>query len=218
MTIPLGNVVPTVLDPFGRGERYDVYSMLLRNRIIFVGRQIDDDIANVVVAQLLLLAQEDPTKDIQLFVNSPGGSIDAGLAIYDAMHLVEPDVATTCVGLAASMGAVIMAGGARGKRFALPNSRLLIHQATSGVQGSASDIDIQAREILRLQARIKELLASDTGQPVERIAHDMNRDFWMSATEAKEYGLVDAVLGQTPATAAADRAENALKHLKRIAP
>jgi ATP-dependent Clp protease protease subunit len=200
-----------VVEQSMRGERaYDVFSLLLKNRIVFVGSAIDDQIANVVVAQLLYLAQEDPDKEIQLYVNSPGGVVDAGLAIYDTMQLIRPEVATTCVGMAASMGAVLLAGGAKGKRYALPNSRVLLHQASGGFQGFAADIDVQAREILRLQARMTELIASDTGQEPERIERDLNRDFWMSAREALAYGVVDLVIGQTSATASADRAEERL--------
>ncbi|HEV8638341.1 MAG TPA: ATP-dependent Clp protease proteolytic subunit [Chloroflexota bacterium] len=204
-------VIPMVVEQSMRGERaYDVFSLLLKNRIVFVGSAIDDQIANVVVAQLLYLAQEDPDKEIQLYVNSPGGVVDAGLAIYDTMQLIRPEVATTCVGMAASMGAVLLAGGAKGKRYALPNSRVLLHQASGGFQGFAADIDVQAREILRLQARMTELIASDTGQEPERIERDLNRDFWMSAREALAYGVVDLVIGQTSATASADRAEERL--------
>jgi ATP-dependent Clp protease, protease subunit len=201
-------VIPMVVEQSMRGERaYDIFSLLLKNRIIFVGSAIDDQIANVVVAQLLFLAQEDSEKEIQLYINSPGGVVDAGLAIYDTMQLIHPDVATTCVGMAASMGAVLLAGGAKGKRYALPNSRVLLHQASGGFQGFAADIDVQAREILRLQARMTELIASDTRQTTERVERDLNRDFWMSAREAADYGVVDLVIGQTSATAAADQAE-----------
>ena len=204
-------VIPMVVEQSMRGERaYDIISLLLKNRIVFVGSAIDDQIANVVVAQLLYLAQEDPDKEVQLYINSPGGVVDAGLAIYDTMQLIRPDVATTCVGMAASMGAVLLAGGAKGKRFALPNSRVLLHQASGGFQGFAADIDVQAREILRLQARMTELIASDTGQEPQRIERDLNRDFWMSAREALSYGVVDQVIGQTPATTAADHAEERL--------
>jgi ATP-dependent Clp protease protease subunit len=203
--------VPMVVEQTNRGERvYDIYSLLLKERIIFLGTPIDDVIANLVVAQLLYLAREDPDRDIMMYLNSPGGVIDAGLAIYDTMHLIQPSVATTCVGMAASMGAVLLGGGAKGKRAALPNSRIMIHQASGGVQGTAADIEVQAREILRLQARLKELMASDTDQTLERISQDMNRDYWMSASEAKDYGLIDMIVGQTDATAAADRAEAAV--------
>jgi ATP-dependent Clp protease protease subunit len=203
--------VPMVVEQSSRGERaYDIFSLLLRNRIIFLGTPVTDEVANTIVAQLLFLQQDDPDRDIHLYINSPGGDADAGLAIYDTMHLVGPDVATTCVGMAASAAAVILGGGARGKRLSLPNSRMLIHQASAGVQGTAADIEVHAREIIRLNARIKELLAADTGQPVERIEHDINRDYWMSALEARDYGLIDAVVGSTDASLAADRAEAAL--------
>src|SRR5207248_3971682 len=177
--------VPMVVEQTSRGERgYDIFSLLLKNRIVFLGTPIDDVVANLIVAQLLYLAQDDPDRDIQMYINSPGGQIDAGLAIYDTMHLIQPQVGTTCIGMAASMGAVLLAGGAKGKRSALPNSRILIHQASAGFQGTASDIEVQAREILRLNARLKELMASDTGQDIERISRDINRDYWMSAPEA----------------------------------
>jgi ATP-dependent Clp protease protease subunit len=205
-------MVPMVVEQTSRGERAsDIYSLLLRNRIIFLGTPIDDTVANLIVAQLLFLAQDDPERDIQLYVNSPGGSIDAGLAIYDTMQLISPQVATTCIGMAASMGAWLLAGGAKGKRTALPNSRILIHQASSGFQGTASDIEVQARELLRLEARMQQLLATDTGQSVERIARDINRDYWMSAVEAKDYGIIDTIVGQTEKSQAADRAEAAIK-------
>jgi len=206
--LPQAYMVPMVVEQTSRGERAsDIYSLLLRNRIIFLGTPIDDTVANLIVAQLLYLAQDDPERDIQLYINSPGGSIDAGLAIYDTMHLITPPVATTCVGIAASMAAWLLAGGAKGKRSALPNSRILIHQASSGFQGTAADIEVQARELLRLETRMQELLAADTGQSTERIAHDINRDYWMSAAEALDYGILDTVVGQTEKTLAADRAE-----------
>ena len=208
----LGSVVPMVVVPEMRGERaYDIFSLLLKNRVVFVGAAIDDQLANLVVAQLLFLAQEDSDKEIQLYVNSPGGVVDAGLAIYDTMHLIPSPVATTCIGMAASMGAVLLGGGVKGRRAALPNSRILIHQASGGVQGTAADIDVQAREILRLQARMRELIANDTGQTADRIERDMNRDFWMSAAEARDYGVIDTIVGQTSATVAADQAEARLK-------
>jgi ATP-dependent Clp protease, protease subunit len=203
--------VPMVVEQTSRGERaYDIFSLLLRNRIIFLGTPVTDEVANTIVAQLLFLQQDDPGRDIHLYINSPGGDADAGLAVYDAMHLVTPDVSTTCVGMAASAAAVILAGGAHGKRLSLPNSRMLIHQASAGVQGTAADIEVHAREILRLNARIKELLSADTRQSVERIEHDINRDYWMSAIEAREYGLIDTIVGTTDASLAADRAEAAL--------
>jgi ATP-dependent Clp protease protease subunit len=201
-------MVPMVVEQTSRGERAsDIYSLLLRNRIVFLGTPIDDVVANLIVAQLLFLAQDDPEREVQLYINSPGGSIDAGLAIYDTMHLIQPPVATLCVGIAASMAAWLLAGGEKGKRAALPNSRILIHQASSGFQGTAADIEVQARELLRLETRMQELLAADTGQTTERIAHDINRDYWMSANEAREYGVIDNVVGQTETTLAADRAE-----------
>ena len=208
---PTAYMVPMVVEQTARGERAsDIYSLLLRNRIIFLGTPIDDTLANLIVAQLLYLAQDDPDRDIQLYINSPGGSIDAGLAIYDTMQLIRPAVATTVVGMAASMAAWLLAGGAKGKRSALPNSRILIHQASSGFQGTAADIEVQARELLRLETRMQELLAADTGQPVERIARDINRDYWMSAQDALAYGIIDTVVGQSDKTLAADRAERAL--------
>src|SRR5207249_1081378 len=214
MTIqPVAYSVPMVVEQTSRGERgYDIFSLLLKNRIVFLGTPIDDVVANLIVAQLLYLAQDDPDRDIQMYINSPGGQVDAGLAIYDTMHLIQPQVATTCIGMAASMGAVLLAGGAKGKRSSLPNSRILIHQASAGFQGTAADIEVQAREIIRMNARLQEMLAADTGQVVERIALDINRDYWMSAAEAKDYGVVDLIVGQTAATAAADRAEAAARH------
>ena len=207
-----GYSVPMVVEQTSRGERaYDIFSLLLRNRIIFLGTPVTDEVANTIVAQLLFLQQDDPDRDIQLYVNTPGGDADAGLAIYDTMQLVGPSVSTTCVGMAASAAAIILAGGARGKRFALPNARMLIHQASAGVQGTAADIEVHAREILRLNARIKELLSRDTGQSVERIAQDINRDYWMSAIEARDYGLIDSIVGATAASLAADVAEAALE-------
>jgi ATP-dependent Clp protease protease subunit len=207
----LAYAVPMVVEQTSRGERaYDIFSLLLKNRIVFLGTPIDDTVANLIVAQLLYLAQEDPDREIQMYINSPGGQVDAGLAIYDTMHLIQPSVATTCVGMAASMGAVLLGGGAKGKRAALPNARILIHQASAGVQGTAADIEVHAREILRLNARLKELMAADTGQDLERISRDINRDYWMSAHEARDYGVIDLIHGQTEATAAADRAEAAV--------
>jgi ATP-dependent Clp protease protease subunit len=213
LVAPSAYMVPMVVEQTARGERAsDIYSLLLRNRIIFLGTPVDDTIANLIVAQLLFLAQDDPDRDIQLYINSPGGSIDAGLAIYDTMQLIQPRVATTVVGMAASMAAWLLAGGAKGKRSALPNSRILIHQASSGFQGTAADIEVQARELLRLEARMQELLAADTGQPVDRIVRDINRDYWMSAQDALAYGIIDKVVGQTEKTLAADRAEQAVSN------
>jgi ATP-dependent Clp protease protease subunit len=208
----VGYSVPMVVEQTSRGERgYDIFSLLLKNRIVFLGTPIDDVVANLIVAQLLYLAQEDPDREIQMYINSPGGQVDAGLAIYDTMHLIQPAVATTCIGMAASMGAVLLAGGAKGKRSSLPNSRILIHQASAGFQGTAADIEVQAREIIRMNARLQEMMAADTGQSVERIGLDINRDYWMSAAEARDYGVVDMIVGQTAATAAADRAEAAVQ-------
>src|SRR5258708_12374215 len=197
-----------VVEQSSRGERaYDIFSLMLRNRIIFLGTPVTDEVANTIVAQLLFLQQDDPDREIQLYINSPGGDADAGLAIYDTMQLVSPTVGTTCVGMAASAAAVILGGGAKGKRLALPNSRMLIHQASSGVQGTAADIEVGAREILRLNARIKQLLSADTGQDPERISRDINRDFWMSAAEAKAYGLIDTIVRPTAASLPATRAQ-----------
>jgi ATP-dependent Clp protease protease subunit len=208
---PRAYTVPMVVEQSSRGERaYDIFSLLLRNRIVFLGTPVTDEVANTIIAQLLFLQQDDPEREIQLYINSPGGEADAGLAIYDTMHLVSNPVGTTCVGMAASAAAVILAGGAKGRRSALPNSRMLIHQASAGVQGTAADIEVHAREILRLNARIKELLSRDTGQSVERLSQDINRDYWMSAVEARDYGLIDVIVGGTEASAAADRAEAAL--------
>ena len=209
---PMAYSVPMVVEQTSRGERgYDIFSLLLKNRIVFLGTPIDDVVANLIVAQLLYLAQEDPDRDIQMYINSPGGQVDAGLAIYDTMHLIQPQVATTCIGMAASMGAVLLSGGAKGKRSALPNSRILIHQTSAGFQGTAADIEVQAREIIRMNARLQEMMAADTGQLVDRIKADINRDYWMCANEAREYGVIDMIVGQTEATAAADRAEAAVQ-------
>jgi ATP-dependent Clp protease, protease subunit len=208
---PIAYSVPMVVEQTSRGERaYDIFSLLLRNRIIFLGTPVTDEVANIIVAQLLFLQQDDAERDIHLYINSPGGSADAGLAIYDTMHLVTPDVSTTCVGMAASAAAVILGGGAKGKRLSLPNSRMLIHQASAGFQGTAADIEVEAREIIRLNTRIKQLMAADTGQSEERIEKDINRDYWMSAIEAREYGLIDTIVGTTRASEAADAAEAAL--------
>jgi ATP-dependent Clp protease, protease subunit len=187
--------MPYVVEQTHRGERaYDIYSRLLKDRIIFLGTPIDDDVANVVIAQLLFLESEDPDKDISLYINSPGGGVTAGLAIYDTMQYVKPLVSTICLGQAASMGAFLLAGGAPGKRFAVPNARIMIHQPMGGFQGQATDIDIQAREILRIKARLNELLAKHTRQPLERIEKDTDRDYFMGPGEAKEYGIIDDVI------------------------
>lgn len=188
-------LVPMVVEQTGRGERgYDIYSRLLVDRIVILGTPIDDTVANLIIAQLLFLQMTDPKKDIHLYINSPGGSVTAGLAIYDTLQFVTCDVNTYCIGQAASMGAVLLAAGTKGKRFALPNARILIHQPWGGVQGQATDISIQAREILRLKDRLNEILAKHTGHSVEEIARDTDRDRFMSAEEAKEYGLVDQVV------------------------
>jgi ATP-dependent Clp protease protease subunit len=184
-----------VVEQTSRGERaYDVYSRLLKDRIIFVGTGIDDNVANVVVAQLLFLESEDPEKDIYLYINSPGGSVTAGLAIYDTMQYVRPKVSTVCIGQAASMGALLLTAGEPGKRFTLPNSRIMIHQPLGGAQGQATDIDIQAKEILRMREMINKILAKHTGQSMKRIGSDTDRDFFMSGDQAREYGLVDSVI------------------------
>jgi ATP-dependent Clp protease, protease subunit len=189
------NLVPMVVEQTNRGERaYDIYSRLLKDRIIFIGSPIDDTVANLVIAQLLFLESEDPDKDIHVYINSPGGSVYSGLAIYDTMQYIKPDVSTICVGLAASMGAVLLTAGADGKRFVLPNSRIMVHQPLGGAQGQAVDIEIHAREILRIRERLNEILSKHTGKPVEQIAHDTDRDYFMSAEQAKEYGLIDGIL------------------------
>jgi ATP-dependent Clp protease, protease subunit len=189
--------VPYVIEQTHRGERsYDIYSRLLKDRIIMLGTEIDDDVANVVVAQMLFLESEDPDKDINIYVNSPGGSVTAGLAIYDTMQYVKPQVSTICVGQAASMGAVLLAAGAKGKRFALPNARIMIHQPLGGARGQASDIQIQAAEIQRLKDRLNDILVKHTGQPLDRVGKDTDRDFFMGSPEAKAYGLIDEVVVQ----------------------
>ena len=192
-------LVPMVVEQSPRGERaYDIYSRLLKDRVIFIGTPIDDIVANLIIAQLLFLQSEDPDKEISVYINSPGGSVTAGLAIYDTMQFVKPPVATYCVGQAASMGALLLTAGAKGKRFALPAARIMIHQPWGGVQGAASDISIQAREILRLRERLNELLVKHCGQSLEKIQKDTDRDYFMSAEEAKEYGLIDDVIYGKP--------------------
>jgi len=184
-----------VVEQSNRGERaYDIYSRLLKDRIVFLGDAIDDAVANTVIAQLLFLEAEDPDKDIFLYINSPGGSVPAGLAIYDTMQYIRPSISTICMGLAASMGAVLLAAGAKGKRYALPNARIMIHQPLGGVQGQAADIAIHAKEILRMREVLNSILAKHTGQPLERIQRDTDRDYFMSVEEAKEYGLIDEVM------------------------
>jgi ATP-dependent Clp protease protease subunit len=197
---PSNFVVPYVVESTNRGERvYDIYSRLLRDRIIFIGTPIDDNVANIIVAQLLFLEHEDPERDIQLYIQSPGGHVTAGLAIYDTMQFVRPDVSTICIGVAASMATILLCAGAKGKRFALPNATIHMHPALGGMQGSGPDIEIQARELLRLQAKIRQIMATHTGQPLERIIRDFDRDKFMEAPEAVEYGVIDEVITTTRA-------------------
>jgi ATP-dependent Clp protease, protease subunit len=192
-------LVPIVIETTNRGERaYDIYSRLLKDRIIFLGAPIDDIFANLIIAQLLFLEAEDPEKDINLYVNSPGGSVTAGLGIYDTMQYVKPPINTICLGQAASMGAFLLTAGTKGKRFALPNARVMIHQPMGGFSGQATEIDIHAREILKIRERLNEIMAKHTGQPLERIAQDTERDYFMSAEEAKRYGLIDEVITRPP--------------------
>jgi ATP-dependent Clp protease protease subunit len=192
-------MIPTVIEQSGRGERaFDIFSRLLRERIVFLGQQVDDSIASIIVAQLLFLEADDPEKDIFLYINSPGGSVTAGMAIYDTMQHIRPDVSTICVGLAASMGAFLLTGGTKGKRLSLPHTRIMIHQPLGGAQGQAIDIEIQAKEILYHKSRLNELMAFHTGQTIDRIAEDTDRDFFMAPTEAKAYGLIDEVVNQRP--------------------
>lgn len=190
-------LVPMVVEQTSRGERaYDIYSRLLKDRIVFLGSAIDDHVANLIVAQMLFLESEDPKKDINLYINSPGGSVYAGMAIYDTMRYVKPAISTICVGLAASFGAVLLAAGEKGKRFALPNSRIMLHQPMGGAQGQAVDVEIHAREIIKVRETLNEILADHTGQPIENIARDTDRDFFMSADDSKKYGLIDEILVQ----------------------
>jgi ATP-dependent Clp protease protease subunit len=190
------SVIPIVIEQTGRSERaYDIYSRLLKDRIIFMGTAIDDNVANIVIAQLLFLQTEDPEKDIHLYVNSPGGVVSSGLAIYDTMQYVKPDIATYCIGQAASMGALLLGAGTKGKRFALPHSRIMLHQPMGGFHGQATDIEIHAREILKMKDTLNKILSFHTGQPIEKIQSDTDRDFFMSGDEAKEYGIVDEVIG-----------------------
>jgi ATP-dependent Clp protease protease subunit len=189
------NLVPMVVEQTNRGERaYDIYSRLLKDRIIFLGTPINDVVANSIIAQLLFLAADDPQKDISLYINSPGGSITSGMAIYDTMQFIKPDVATICVGMAASMGAFLLSAGAKGKRFALPNGEVMIHQPLGGAEGQASDIEIRAKRILKMRDKLNRILAERSGQPLERIERDTDRDYFMSAEEAREYGLIDRVI------------------------
>jgi ATP-dependent Clp protease protease subunit len=188
-------LIPMVIEQTSRGERsFDIYSRLLNERIIFLGTPIDDQIANLIVAQLLHLESEDPDKDISIYINSPGGSVYSGLAIYDTMQFIRPDIQTICVGIAMSMGALILAGGAEGKRMALPNAKILIHQVSSGFQGQATDIEIQAREIIGIKRRLEEIIARHTGQELEKVSKDMERDYFMTAEESRDYGIIDQVI------------------------
>ena len=194
------NVIPMVIESSARGERaFDIYSLLLRERIVMLGMPINDQVANVVVAQLLYLEREDPDKDISLYINCPGGIIASGLAIYDTMQLINPNVSTICIGMAASMGTLLLSAGTKGKRYALPNATIHMHQAVGGAQGQASDIEIAAREIMRLQEVIRDILGKHTGQPIDKITHDTDRDFYLNPEQAVEYGLIDEILTKAPA-------------------
>jgi ATP-dependent Clp protease, protease subunit len=188
-------LIPMVIEQDSRGERaFDIYSRLLKDRIIFLGTPIDDQIANLVVAELLHLESEEPDRDISIYINSPGGSVYAGLTIYDAMQFVRPEIQATCVGLAVAMGALLLAGGTKGKRLALPNAKILIHQVSGGFEGQATDIEIQAREVINVKRRLEEIIAEHTGQPLERVSKDMERDYFMTSEEAREYGIIDRVI------------------------
>jgi ATP-dependent Clp protease protease subunit len=200
------SLIPIVIEQSSRGERaFDIYSRLLRDRIIFLGTAVTDDVANVIIAQMLFLESEDPDKDIHFYINSPGGLVTAGLAIYDTMQYIKPDVSTLCMGQAASMAAVLLAAGVKGKRFALPHARIMLHQPMGGFQGQATDVDIQAREILRLREELNEILVRHTGKPIEQIQRDTDRDFYMSGVQACEYGLVDEVISQRQDAGKKDR-------------
>ena len=205
MRIPtIENLVPMVVESSNRGERaFDIYSRLLKDRIIFLGTPVDDQVANLIIAQMLFLAHEDPEQDIRLYINSPGGVVYSGLAIYDTMQMIKPDVATFCMGMGASMAAVLLAGGTKGKRFALPNARVMIHQGSAGFRGAVPDIEVVARETLSLTTKLTEILASHTGQEFAKVKHDTERDYYMTAQEAKEYGIVDEVLEPVHLTEAA---------------
>ena len=199
MDITSLGMVPMVIEQSGRGERaYDIYSRLLKERVIFLVGEVNDHMANLIVAQLLFLESENPEKDISLYINSPGGSVSAGMAIYDTMNFIKPDVSTLCNGMAASMGAFLLSSGAKGKRFSLPNSKVMIHQPLGGTQGQATEIEIHAREILKTREQLNKILAENTGQPLEKIERDTERDYYLSADEAKEYGLVDQVIAKRP--------------------
>lgn len=190
-------LIPTVIEKTSMGERaYDIYSRLLKERIIFLGTEIDDTVANLVIAQLLFLESEDKDKDVKIYINSPGGSVYAGLAMYDTMNLIKPDVSTICVGMAASMAAVLLSAGAKGKRFTLPNSKIMIHQGSAGFSGTPSDIEITAREVLKSRQKLDEILARSTGKPVDQVHQDTDRDYWMDPVEAKSYGVVDSVINK----------------------
>jgi len=203
MSIEPVNIIPMVIESGARGERaYDIYSLLLKERIIMLGMPINDQVANITIAQLLFLEREDPDKDIQLYIHCPGGIISAGLAIYDTMQLIRPDISTICVGLAASMGTLLLCSGAKGKRFTLPNATIHMHQAVGGAQGQAADIEIAAREIMRLQDIIRRILVKHTGQPLEKVIHDTDRDFYLNPEQAVEYGIVDEILGKPSEEAA----------------
>jgi ATP-dependent Clp protease protease subunit len=192
-------IIPSVVEQSARGERFfDIYSRLLRDRIIFLGDAIDDTVANIVIAQLLFLEREDRNRDIELYINSPGGSVSAGMAIYDTMNFIKPDVSTLCTGMAASMGAFLLSAGTKGKRFSLPNSKVMIHQPLGGTRGQATEIEIHAREILKTREQLNRILAENTGQPLEKIQLDTERDYYLSADEAKEYGLIDQVISKRP--------------------
>jgi ATP-dependent Clp protease protease subunit len=195
----MNNLIPIVVERDGRAERaYDIFSRLLKERIVFLGTAVDDDLANVVIAQMLFLESEDPDKDINLYINTPGGLVTAGMAIYDTIQYIRPDVSTICLGQASSMGAVLLAAGAAGKRYALPHSRILLHQPMGGFQGPATDVDIQAREILRLREELNNIIVKHTGQTAEKIQRDTERDFYMTGLQAKEYGIIDAVVVERP--------------------
>jgi ATP-dependent Clp protease, protease subunit len=195
MNTPTNLVIPSVIEQTSRGERFfDIYSRLLNERIIFLGTPIDDQVANLIVAQMIHLESEDPDKDIHVYINSPGGQVYAGMAIYDTMQFIKPDVATTCIGMAMSMGSIILAGGTKGKRTALPNAKVMIHQGSAGFSGTPSDIEIQAREVVNLKRRMEQILAKHTGQPEDKIQKDADRDYYMTGQEALEYGIIDAVI------------------------
>lgn len=196
---PISDIMPFVIESDGRRERaYDIYSLLLKERIVFLGTPIDAMVANIIIAQLLYLAREDEEKDIMMYINSPGGSVTAGLAIYDTMNLIQPAVSTVCIGMSASMGTVLLTAGTKGKRYALPHSTVHLHQVMGGAQGQARDIEIQAKETLRLQTVLRNIIAGSTGQPMDKIEHDTDRDFWLDPQQAKEYGLIDDILDTAP--------------------